>query len=589
MLGLGIACVLALTAATAAPQNAQIPSVRAEGELGARIELVQQRFLEGTEPAFTDDFILADVALRPDYPRRFAEFSGDISGRYLGALALMPPEGSDLTLAGLAHRILSYQREDGRFGAAELSFSEKDIDRPHMALLWGNGRLLVGLMEYYSVSQDKAVLDGARRLGDFLLQVRQNCSSEEVVKRLEGQAAFGFICFTQLIEGLAALYEATQDTRYLAGAEEMAEWFQATRGKQHSHGYLSTLRGMMMLYELTGKAEELKRVETHYDRLIKSPDYLVIGGVAELFGGGNERDEGCSEADFLRLSLQLWKATGKVTYLERAERCLLNHFYANQFKSGDFGHHKITPWGFAPLEGVGRAWWCCSMHGLRAFRDVVDAIVVQERDEIQVNLFQDVTWNTPDMTFRMRCEKTGVRLEVKASSAQPKTLAIRNPSWANAADITLNGAPESLSSAQDGYMRVNRAWKAGDILQVVFDYKVVLELRDRTRIALSDLPKEPVAGTLFYGPRILGVDSVCDPDFHGEPHVGNVVHLPKQLEADHDVSHASLLTVPGAHFTVSYIHEGFPEPCHVTLLPFSEQTQHRQGIFTVTHYYQARP
>ena len=58
-------------------------------ELGARIQLIFDRFHKITEPAFTDDFILADVKLNPEYPRRFDEFSGDISGRFLGAVSMM--------------------------------------------------------------------------------------------------------------------------------------------------------------------------------------------------------------------------------------------------------------------------------------------------------------------------------------------------------------------------------------------------------------------------------------------------------------------------------------------------------------------
>ena len=43
---------------------------------------------------------------------------------------------------------------------------------PHMALLWGNGRLLVGLMQYHAVTHDAEVLRAARRLADFLVAIR---------------------------------------------------------------------------------------------------------------------------------------------------------------------------------------------------------------------------------------------------------------------------------------------------------------------------------------------------------------------------------------------------------------------------------
>ena len=62
-----------------------------QGELKERVALTQQRMLTGETPRFSHDFILADVKLDPAYPRRFSEYSGDLSGRYIGALSMLPP------------------------------------------------------------------------------------------------------------------------------------------------------------------------------------------------------------------------------------------------------------------------------------------------------------------------------------------------------------------------------------------------------------------------------------------------------------------------------------------------------------------
>ncbi|HOC73667.1 MAG TPA: hypothetical protein PKL54_12685, partial [Candidatus Hydrogenedentes bacterium] len=68
-----------------------------EGELAARIALVFDRITVVEEPAFSDDFILADVVVDKSRPRRFMEFSGDISGRFLGALAMLSRGAEDDT------------------------------------------------------------------------------------------------------------------------------------------------------------------------------------------------------------------------------------------------------------------------------------------------------------------------------------------------------------------------------------------------------------------------------------------------------------------------------------------------------------
>ena len=248
------------------------------------------------------------------------------------------------------------------------------------------------LVQYHATTGDQATLAAARRLADFLTGIRAQTSDRAVVKRLLDQGAMGIICFTQLNEPLVLLAELTGEDRYLEEARQIGATL-GDRGIQHAHGYLTTARGMVALAVATGDAALLARVETLYADLVSSPDLLYLGGVPEFFGGEESgkplRDEGCGIADFLRLSLMLHRATGKTAYLERAERCLLNHLYFNQFSTGDFGHRVFFEGGVAPTESVARSWWCCTMHGYRAFRHVLDSVVRREGGVAHLDLFQD--------------------------------------------------------------------------------------------------------------------------------------------------------------------------------------------------------
>ena len=231
-------------------------SVPIPDELNTRIKMVTDRIVFGDEPKLTEDFLLACVTLDPQFSRRFTEFSGDQCGRYLSAFSRIKIPGNPVDLGNLARKIALAQRSDGRFGNDTLDFSNHlKLSGLHMALLWGNGRLLTGLMDYYAVS--------------------------------------------------------------------------------------------------------------------KAPDFLISGGVPEFFDAKGpkkgSRDEGCSEADFVMVSLELWKATEKVEYLERAEYCLYNELMYNQFDSGDFGSHPISQnFGFELATSQWRCWWCCDYHGLQA-------------------------------------------------------------------------------------------------------------------------------------------------------------------------------------------------------------------------------
>ena len=98
-------------------------------------------------PLDKTEFILDDVALKQH--RKFAEYSGDISGRWIGAAAFLAPQfpkdfaAFPAVMAGFP----LYQKADGHFGAdQQLPKIERGRDMP---ILWGNGRLLIGLVEVY--------------------------------------------------------------------------------------------------------------------------------------------------------------------------------------------------------------------------------------------------------------------------------------------------------------------------------------------------------------------------------------------------------------------------------------------------------
>ena len=160
------------------------------------------------------------------------------------------------------------------------------------------------------------------------------------------------------------LGKATGEKRYLEAARQIVPLL-PPRGVQHCHGYLSTLRGALMLHEATGDATLLQHVEKLYADLLASSDTIVDGSVLEYFGWGDPanapaleaakaasgqlpRNEGCGLADLIRLALDLFRTTGKAAYLEQAERCIVNAFDHNQFATGDFGSRVWFPDGFTP-------------------------------------------------------------------------------------------------------------------------------------------------------------------------------------------------------------------------------------------------
>lgn len=538
------------------------------GDVPERYRRTLERVLNEGPPRYTVEFVTADAV--PRHVRRFTEFSGDVSGRYLEALAVSAHERPDLQAAvnAVADVVIRHQQPDGHFGEP---FAEGPITQKHMAMLWGNGRLLVGLVEAHRLTRRADLLEAARRLGGFFLAVAPRLNDEGVRREYSGtQVAVGYICWTQVIEGLVALHEVTRDARYL----DLGRAIAAHSGRhpaQHSHGYLTSLRGMLQLHRATGDPTLLAQVEREWDELMASGNVFVHGAVPEAFKPIAERDEGCSEADWLRLNLALWRVTGKARYLEQAELTLFNEFAFNQFGSGDFGHRELTDEGVAAWAA--RAWWCCTFHGLRAFPDLFAAVFRGDAQGLHYELAISGRGQAGGLTVSAESrlgQDASVALRVEEAPGSPVGLSIRVPAWAERVDVTLNGKPLD-GKPGDGTWQAVRAWARDDRLVVRYALRTrtVEDPQDRSRLAI------------FHGPWMLGVDAHASPAFFDEPFQLNRVELAEgsargevrlQAAARRPAAPGAF-TAPAAHFDLRYLPGGYPVQPQVALLrPIADQT-----------------
>jgi DUF1680 family protein len=561
------AALVPLIAGGAPLAFASLPAVEAaktpasplsHGDLHARYELTLQRVLHGHSPDITEDFLLDDV--RPAAVRRFTEYSGDLSGRYIGALATASLVYGERFpgLDSLVEKAIALQKPDGYFGATFHYDKPVDLD---LALLWGNGRILVGLLEYYRLKPVPAVLASCRRLGDWLVRIGPLMLSKEI------RAAFGaqhfassYICWLQQTEGLANLYMVTKDERYRKLAEEVAAVIELRPG-DHVHGCLTALRGTMDLYRATGDARLLAQCEAAWQHVTDSEDALITGGVPEGWSPNGHRTEGCAEGDWVRLNLALWKATGKQRYLATAERAIFNELAFNQFATGDFGHRVFTETGFE-AQGFARAWWCCTLHGLRAFPDIHTSVFRGAEDRLYYDLPVDGRIETPVLsaTAESSLARDGaLRIAVTWAGESPVTLGIRKPEWASAVDLRLNGVA-APSREEDGYVQIARTWAAGDVVTVKYAMKLRAEPAGKERTKYS------------FGPWLLGAAASDNFNYFNEITPDNRLLEAEDRELPAGKQPARPFTVPIAARVFRFAPAEYPvQPGTVVLRAIAEQ------------------
>jgi len=497
--------------------------VQLHGELGNRVEQVVQR--HQSPPLDDVDFLLADVGFQ--YRRRFTDYSGDISGRYLGAMATL----SDLLdlqvepMRQLAARLPDYQKQDGHFGA-EQNLAESITQDRDMTLLWGNGRLLMGMVEYCKAYGDNRLLEAAKKLGDYYVKTDPYYNRPENFAKVGGSFASGFAtCYLSAIDGLVGLAEITRSKGYLNQAERIAALLEQAPDFEgfHSHGRLTAFRGLLDLDRTAGKSRYRRPVMNAHEKIVEQ--YLFpTDGLGEIFDRTYNRDEGCSEADWIRLNIALWRATGSTAYLDMAESTVWNHLLAAQFSNGGFGHGHMrrTEDAVVGFEAEGaEAYWCCSEHGARALADYARNIVTSDGSSIYVNFLEPSTSSITvgDAPMTVTIEEQGPSTYLVRVTNQRRTtfpINVRVPRWAT--NLELVG---EQTSRIGGYLRVEKEWEQDKPLRITAPERVWIRDRERKPLKIS-------AGSLgksvqiYYGRYLLAL-----PDWYAGRRVERATaHLP---------------------------------------------------------------
>lgn len=515
--------------------RAQVPWVRPVLGEPNRVEMggvwgeAYQRGLTriGRDP-FTVPLVLADVNFGMN--RWFTNYSGDISGRFieLASATSSREHPQPPVLAPVMDQITQYQKPDGHYGAAvdwsqPVDMNTEGKPAKMMPILWGNGRLLLGLIAAYERFGDPRLLGSARKLGDFYANVvvGRFCDPRRTDEyhRPADYAGNYVTCVFQGIEGLVRLYRVTREPDYLGTARRMADFHEPfdTLPVDHSHGSISVHEALLMLYEETGETKYLKRVTERWGKAVSGGYVNPAGGVLEKFWvTGYNRDEGCSEADWLRLNLALWRHTGQTRYLDMAERLLWSGYLANQWPSGGFGHRLIGCDGQGPYAYQNpdqESLWCCSFHCPLALHKLKGYLAVGDKQGIRYHF--PVDFKAPvqvgsdlwTVTSKLLPETEGVPVRCEVSldgpSDKPVALMIRIPEWAAELGVKQAGRALALVSV-GGYARLNEPLPSGAKLEVVYRGRPFLEDRRLKRIEWSGTP--PAARrqvVVRYGPHVL--------------------------------------------------------------------------------------
>jgi hypothetical protein len=441
-----------------------------------------------------------------EHPDEIWHWGADYPGRWVGTMALLSGHtGEDYSVRRVAERLIGYQQPDGGFSPYSSPTDYKEW--------FGMGRGLAGLVDYHAATGDEHALNAAHRL------------ATHYADRYPSFGPYMYECYSNALEGLVAVTRLTDDPRLRKAAQRMADcsmvfqhvWQSTTISPQgrrspcggQIHCQLTTARGLLDLYELSGEARYLAPVLALHDYVCRNT--LSIAGGVGFYFNRPEENEACADADWLRLNLQLWRLLGESRFLDLAEQTLINQIPFVQASNGAFCYLR----GLQNRSGAAFD-VCCSHHVPRALWEVMRYAVTAEAGSLSVNLFLDATTAVPlvggddvvTLLSRVRIEPELFAVDLELAMASPATFAVRVrvPTWAGSGVASVDGDAVP-SGNRPGEIVVERKWQNGTRITVSFPNRARLERGHRIG---EHLIHDDEAAVLF-GPRVFCLTDLHNP------------------------------------------------------------------------------
>jgi DUF1680 family protein len=450
---------------------------------------------------------------------------GEHAGKFLDAAcnALRYKDHTELRRIAdrVAKALVASQEPDGYLGTYPATGRWAGWD------VWVHKYNLIGLLSYYELSADPAVLQACRAMGDLLARTFGDAPGQrDIISAGEhiGMAA------TSVLEPMCKLYRFTGDARHLEFCKYVVRGYEQPHGPRivstllHSgsvyrtanakaYEMLSNFNGLVDLYRLTAEEKLLDAVLRAWDDIVQHQLYRTgtVSAMEHFQPDGrllslqsSNVGETCATVTWLQLNWRLWRLTGQARFGQEIERTVYNHLLAAQdAKSGNISYY--TSW-------VGRkeftdAVLCCVSSGPRGISLIPQLVWGLAKDELVINLY------TPG---RVRFEIDGVPVEVTSETAFPAdghvtltvntkratqfTVRLRVPEWTTTFEV--RAGSRKLTGVRGEMLAVSQRWQGSSTLEIQMDLP--------TRI-WSGAPTYPDYALVQRGPQVLALEQTLNP------------------------------------------------------------------------------
>jgi DUF1680 family protein len=481
---------------------------------------VEGRLLHIDEQAFVSPFAHRDGSGHFD-----GAWVGEHAGKFLDAAcnALRYDDHAELRrIAGrVAKALVASQQPDGYLGTYPAARRWAGWD------VWVHKYNLIGLLSYYQLSADPAVLHACRAMGDLLARTFGDAPGQrDIIRAGEhiGMAA------TSVLEPMCKLYRFTGDTRHLEFCKYVVRAYEQPDGPRivstllesgsvyrtangKAYEMLSNFNGLVDLYRLTADRQLLDAVLRAWDDIVQQQLYRTgtVSAMEHFQPDGrllslqsSNVGETCATVTWLQLNWRLWRLTGQARFGQEIERTVYNHLLAAQDgKNGNISYY--TSW--VGQKEFTDAVLCCVSSGPRGISLIPQLVWGLAKDALVINLY------TPG---RARFEMGGVPVEVTSETAFPAdghvtltvnpkravqfAVRLRVPEWTTTFEV--KAGSRKLSGIPGQMLEVFQTWQGSSTLDIQMDIP--------TRIG-SGAPAYPDYALVERGPQVLALEQTLNP------------------------------------------------------------------------------
>ena len=438
-------------------------------------------------------------------------------------------------------------------------------------------KLFAGLLDAHRYLQSTRALDVAVKLADWADATVANLTEEQFQQMLGCEHG-------GMNEVLAELYARTGNEKYLrlsrrfhhkAVLEPLAQREDRLQGL-HANTQIPKLIGLARRYELTGDAADKTAAEFFWDRVVHHHSYVNGGNSdGERFGPPDQLNnrlsdnmsETCNTYNMLKLTRHLFEWHTSAEYADYYERALYNHILASQDPDDGMVCY------YVPLKANSQkayskpfdSFWCCVGTGMENHAKYGEAIYFHSDDSVWVNLFipSELTWRERGVTMRQETrypEEDKINFTVKAQRPVSFSLRLRYPGWAQAARVSVNGQPQTVSAQPGSYIELKRTWKNGDRVELT----IPMSLR------LEPIPDNPQRVAILYGPTVLAGD------LGAETQTYTVSLTPALVAAGNE---PAKWMKPVSNTPATFRTANVGKPGDVTLYPFYRMHHRRYAVY----------